>query len=93
MILPVLLNGLTDDCDDVRAAAADALLPIAALLCATRQHTAGSLITILWDSLLDLDELMISTASVLQLLSALLAKMETAAKQAGDDVGSYLFGS
>lgn len=51
--------------DDVRAVAAEALLPIAGALGASSQH--GTLSTTLWDLLLDLDDLSPSTGRPIRL--------------------------
>ena len=72
-LLPVITGGLKDTADDVRAAAAQAFLPIAQQLITLQPSVMGDVITILWNALLELDDLTASTNSVLQLLSTLLA--------------------
>eukprot|EP00041_Stephanoeca_diplocostata_P038978 m.1575863 g.1575863 ORF g.1575863 m.1575863 type:complete len:1877 (-) comp25308_c0_seq54:5766-11396(-) len=72
-LLPVITAGLEDESDDVRAAAADALLPISDQVVTTRPQSVTALLDILWDALLDLDDLAVSTSSVLALLSDLVA--------------------
>lgn len=57
--------------DDVRAAAAEALVPVADALLAAGQGVVGEVRDILWDILLDLQELSTSTASVMHLLAKL----------------------
>ena len=68
-VLPVITTGLSDAFDDVRAAAADALLPISSHVVARQDATVDSLLSILWDSLDDLDDLTVSTSSVMRLLA------------------------
>eukprot|EP00873_Tetraselmis_striata_P035112 jgi/Tetstr1/455376/TSEL_042208.t1 len=69
--LPSLTQGLQDKDDDVRAAAAEALVPVADALLAAGQGVVGEVRDILWDILLDLQELSTSTASVMHLLAKL----------------------
>jgi hypothetical protein len=57
--------------DDVRAAAAEALVPVADALLAAGQAAVAEVRDILWDILLDLQELSTSTASVMHLLAKL----------------------
>jgi hypothetical protein len=68
-VLPVITTGLGDAFDDVRSAAADALLPISAHVVARQDATVDSLLSILWSSLDDLDDLTVSTSSVMRLLA------------------------
>ena len=72
-LLPVIIAGLGDTDDDVRAAASEALLPISADVIRLRPRGVPSLLSILWDALLDLDDLTVSTGSVLELLADLTA--------------------
>jgi TATA-binding protein-associated factor len=67
LVLP-LTSALQDRDDDVRAVAADALLPLAASLAHVDAQTQGMVFSVLWDSLLVLDDLSASTARVLQLM-------------------------
>lgn len=55
----------------MRAAAAEALVPVADALLAADQEVVGEVREILWDILLDLQELSTSTASVMHLLAKL----------------------
>ncbi len=52
-----------DSDDDVRAVAAEALLPVAAQLASMRAASSAALSTQLWDILLDVDELSPSTGA------------------------------
>jgi TATA-binding protein-associated factor len=73
-LLPIMTGGLKDEADDVRAAAAQAFLPIAHRLIELQpKFMNDEVIAILWDALLVLDDLTASTSSVLQLLCTLLA--------------------
>lgn len=80
-ILPVITTGLADAFDDVRSAAAEALLPISEHVVARKDSTVEHLLTILWDSLTDLDDLTASTSSVLRLLAELIASSDAAEQQ------------
>ena len=64
-----ITDGLRDQDDDVRAVAAEALLPVVHQLIAFMPHQVPGLVTTLWDALLDLDDISASTSSVLRLLS------------------------
>lgn len=61
-VLPACKAGLEDPDDDVRAVAADALLPTAASVVALNGQLLHSIIMLLWDILLDLDDLSPSTS-------------------------------
>lgn len=61
-ILPVCKAGLEDSDDDVRAVAADALIPAAAAIVSLRGQTLLSIVMLLWDILLELDDLSPSTS-------------------------------
>lgn len=80
-VLPVITTGLADPFDDVRSAAADALLPISTHVVARKDGTVDRLLTILWDSLTDLDDLTASTSSVLRLLAELISASDAAEQQ------------
>lgn len=64
-----VMQGLKDADDDVRAVAAEALFPVASRLISFMPHHVSGLVTVLWDGLLDLDDISASTSSVLRLLS------------------------
>ena len=72
-LLPLLITGLNDVSDDVRAAVADALLPMADNVVTQRPAQVDHIISLLWESLVDMDELSASTASVLKLLAGFLS--------------------
>lgn len=61
-VLPACKAGLEDPDDDVRAVAADALLPTAASLVELDDQMLNSIVMLLWDILLDLDDLSPSTS-------------------------------
>lgn len=69
---PAVLAAQQDTDDDVRAASADALLPTTDCIVANCPGELRGILTILWDALLDLDDLTASTSSVLKLLASLL---------------------
>lgn len=66
-----ILEGLEDQDDDVRAAAGEALIPVAKVVVGLMPAKIPKLVSILWDALLDLDDISASTSSVLRLLSCL----------------------
>ncbi|CAI8034567.1 TATA-binding protein-associated factor 172, partial [Geodia barretti] len=72
LLSPSILRGLRDVDDDVRAVAASSLLPVANQLVTVLPSKIPQLLTILWDSLVDLDDLSASTSSILGLLCSLL---------------------
>jgi TATA-binding protein-associated factor len=61
-ILPACKAGLEDPDDDVRAVAADALIPTSAAIVSMKGRTLHSIVMLLWDILLDLDDLSPSTS-------------------------------
>lgn len=61
-VLPACKSGLEDPDDDVRAVAADALIPAAAAIVALQGQTLHSIVMLLWDIMLDLDDLSPSTS-------------------------------
>ncbi|XP_035221382.1 TATA-binding protein-associated factor 172-like [Stegodyphus dumicola] len=64
---------LKDNVDDVSAVAAAALVPVTSTIVNTLPEKIPSVIASLWDALLDLDDLTVSTSSILQLLASLLS--------------------
>ncbi|PXF49054.1 putative helicase mot1 [Gracilariopsis chorda] len=66
-----IVDGLRDSDDDVRAVAAEALLPVASRIASYLPDQVPHLVTILWEALLDLDDISASTSSVFRLLSKL----------------------
>ncbi|KAI0561933.1 DNA helicase [Gracilaria domingensis] len=69
--LQSITDGLRDADDDVRAVAAEALLPVASKIVNFLPERVPHLVTILWEALLDLDDISASTSSVFRLLSKL----------------------
>ncbi|KAJ8763174.1 hypothetical protein K2173_025559 [Erythroxylum novogranatense] len=75
-VLPACRAGLEDPDDDVRAVAADALIPTAATIVSLKGQTLHSIVMLLWDILLDLDDLSPSTSSVMNLLAEIYSQEE-----------------
>ena len=81
LVVPAVLNGLRDVDDEVRAVAADTLLPIADLLVGGGDGEAAGdgignealtvLVSLLWNTLSYLDDLTVSTRAILALLADL----------------------
>ena len=61
-VLPACINGLEDRDDDVRAVAAEAMTPAAAAIVASGENYVNTILLLLWDILLDLDDLSPSTS-------------------------------
>ncbi|KAL1362643.1 hypothetical protein HN51_010870 [Arachis hypogaea] len=76
LVLPACKSGLEDPDDDVRAVAADALIPASAAIVALQGPTLRTIVMLLWDILLDLDDLSPSTSSVMNLLSEIYSQEE-----------------
>ncbi|KAL7990489.1 hypothetical protein Chor_013919 [Crotalus horridus] len=71
-VLPAITEGLQDLDDDVRAVAAASLVPVVESLVHLQPEKVPFILNILWDALLDLDDLTASTNSIMTLLSSLL---------------------
>ncbi|CBI40030.3 unnamed protein product, partial [Vitis vinifera] len=82
-VLPACKTGLEDPDDDVRAVAADALIPTAASIVSLKGQTLHSIVMLLWDILLDLDDLSPSTSSVMNLLAEIYSQEEMIPKMFG----------
>lgn len=67
-VLPACEAGLQDPDDDVRAVAAEALIPAAAAIVSLKRQSLQSIMMLLWDTLLDLDDLSPSTSRFFNLL-------------------------
>ncbi|KAF5725765.1 DNA binding ATP binding nucleic acid bindin isoform 1 [Tripterygium wilfordii] len=80
-VLPACKAGLEDPDDDVRAVAADALVPTAGAIVALRGQTLHSIVMLLWDILLDLDDLSPSTSSVMNLLAEIYSQEDMIPKR------------
>ncbi|XP_027098373.1 TATA-binding protein-associated factor BTAF1 isoform X1 [Coffea arabica] len=83
LVLPACTAGLEDPDDDVRAVAADALLPAAAAIVFLKGQTLHSILMLLWDILLDLDDLSPSTSSVMNLLAEIYTQEHMNPKSLG----------
>ncbi|XP_075699358.1 TATA-binding protein-associated factor 172 isoform X2 [Rhinoderma darwinii] len=70
--LPAIIEGLQDLDDDVRAVAAASLVPVVDSLVKLQFKQVPFILSTLWDSLLELDDLTASTNSIMTLLSSLL---------------------
>ncbi|XP_047337513.1 TATA-binding protein-associated factor BTAF1 [Impatiens glandulifera] len=75
-VIPACKAGLEDPDDDVRSVAADALIPAASAVVSLKGHILYSIIMLLWDILLDLDDLSPSTSSVMNLLAEIYSQDE-----------------
>ncbi|KAL8195695.1 hypothetical protein R6Q57_025448 [Mikania cordata] len=73
-VLPACKAGLEDPDDDVRAVAADALIPTASAIVSLSGEMLRSIVMLLWDILLDLDDLSPSTSSVMNLLAEIYSQ-------------------
>ncbi|CAN6448955.1 unnamed protein product [Victoria cruziana] len=82
-VLPSCRAGLEDPDDDVRAVAAEALIPAATPVVSFMGLKLHSIIMLLWDILLDLDDLSPSTSSVMNLLAEIYSQPEVASKMLG----------
>ncbi|XP_063291293.1 TATA-binding protein-associated factor 172 isoform X1 [Pelobates fuscus] len=71
-VLPAITEGLQDLDDDVRAVAAASLVPVVDSLVKLQFKQVPSILSTLWDALLELDDLTASTNSIMTLLSSLL---------------------
>ncbi|CAA3010787.1 TATA-binding -associated factor BTAF1 isoform X1 [Olea europaea subsp. europaea] len=82
-VLPACKTGLEDPDDDVRAVAAEALIPTAASIVSLKGPVLHSIVMLLWDILLDLDDLSPSTSSVMNLLAEIYSQEEMIPKTFG----------
>ncbi|KAF3440568.1 hypothetical protein FNV43_RR18852 [Rhamnella rubrinervis] len=82
-VLPACKAGLEDPDDDVRAVAAEALIPTAAAIVGLQGQILNSIVMLLWDILLDLDDLSPSTSSVMNLLAEIYSQEEIIPKMMG----------
>ncbi|KNC54357.1 TATA-binding protein-associated factor 172 [Thecamonas trahens ATCC 50062] len=73
LILRPVMRHLSDGEDDVRAVAAQTLAPLASHIVDAFPRLVGPLLSVLWDALLYLDDLTVSTAASLELLAATYA--------------------
>lgn len=82
-ILPACKAGLEDPDDDVRAVSADALIPTATAIVTLEDNILHPIVLLLWDILLDLDDLSPSTSSVMNLLAEIYSQDEMIPKMFG----------
>ncbi|GER39629.1 TATA-binding protein-associated factor, partial [Striga asiatica] len=82
-VLPACKAGLEDPDDDVRAVAAEALIPTSASIVSLKGSTLHSIVMLLWDILLDLDDLSPSTSSVMNLLAEIYSQEQMIPKTLG----------
>lgn len=85
-VLPACKAGLEDPDDDVRAVAADALIPAASSIVDLNGPTLHEIVMLLWDILLDLDDLSPSTSSVMNLLAEIYSQESMIPKMLGTSV-------
>ncbi|KAK1266024.1 Chromatin structure-remodeling complex protein SYD [Acorus gramineus] len=83
-ILPSCKVGLEDPDDDVRAVAAESLIPTAGAIVTLQSQALHSIVMLLWDILLDLDDLSPSTSSVMNLLAEIYSHPEMLPKMLGE---------
>jgi TATA-binding protein-associated factor len=79
MVVPGIFHSLQDPDDDVRAVAAASLIPVADKLTMILPEQVTTVVSCMWQTLLDLDDLTASTNSIMTLLSSLLAQPATPA--------------
>eukprot|EP01018_Ginkgo_biloba_P007683 Gb_19667 [translate_table: standard] len=82
-VLPAAKVGLEDRDDDVRAVAAEALTPAASAVVSFAGQMVNTILMMLWDILLDLDDLSPSTSSVMHLLAELYSQPEVVPRTLG----------
>ena len=76
-VVEAVTRGLAHNDDDVKSVSAATLVPIASELTVLRPHMLGSLISVVWDCLLDMqDDLSASTGAVMDLLANLCSYPE-----------------
>lgn len=83
-VLPACIAGLEDRDDDVRAVAAEAMTPAAAAIVSSGENAVNTILLMLWDILLDLDDLSPSTSSVMRLLAELYSQHEVVPRTLGN---------
>eukprot|EP00058_Branchiostoma_floridae_P013865 XP_002599353.1 hypothetical protein BRAFLDRAFT_64294 [Branchiostoma floridae] len=71
-IVPAIVQGLQDSVDDVVAVAAASIVPVVDSLVKILPLQVPGIVEILWDALLELDDLTASTNSIMLLLASLL---------------------
>ncbi|KAL4458077.1 hypothetical protein ABPG75_012942 [Micractinium tetrahymenae] len=87
-VLPATIVGLQDPDDDVQAVAAEALLPAAPLLAGPAGPPAAATVRqLLWDALLELEELSPATGSVMELLAGIHSASSAPAASSDGSLG------
>lgn len=71
--LPLVIDRLSDDVDDVSAVAASALIPVAQEIVSETPSELPKIVSKLWDLLVDQDDLAAACNSFMGLLAALLS--------------------
>lgn len=75
--LPLAVDRLSDDVDDVSAVAAASLIPVAQEIVSETPDQVANIISKLWDLLLDQDDLAAACNNFMGLLAALLSLPDT----------------
>jgi len=70
---PSVFASLSDSVDDVCSVAASALIPVTEQLVISLPNEAPNVVSVLWDSLGNLDDLSSACNSIMSLLATLLA--------------------
>eukprot|EP01132_Coremiostelium_polycephalum_P001343 gene1343-1696_t len=83
-VLPAITFGLMDNDDDVRSTASESFHPVSRQLVKNHIEKLPEILTILWDILLELDDLAVSTSSVLNLLADFYSFPEVLPQHGGD---------
>ncbi|KAJ5070905.1 b-tfiid tata-box-binding protein-associated factor 1 [Anaeramoeba ignava] len=76
-LLPVLINGLNDDDDDVRSISSESLLSLVERSSHLFEKDTIQIVNLLWKTLLKLDDLSVSTTGVLKLLTSFYSHPKT----------------
>ncbi|XP_041362673.1 TATA-binding protein-associated factor 172-like isoform X2 [Gigantopelta aegis] len=90
LVLPGVFTGLRDPDDDVRAVAAAALVPVTDSFVKLMPQQTPVVISSLWETLLDLDDLTASTNSIMTLLATLLAHPHLAADSVSQSLSELI---
>lgn len=77
MALPLAVDRLSDEVDDVSAVAAASLIPVALEIVSRTPDQLPNIISKLWDLLLDQDDLAAACNNFMGLLAALLSLPDT----------------
>jgi TATA-binding protein-associated factor len=80
MVADSILSALKDSEDEVRAIAAESLIPVICIFVKVLPERISQLLSCLWDSLLVLDDLTASTSSIMDLLAKLNSESDKDSK-------------